>query len=348
MKNIIILLSILLFCKCKDSNKNEALNSKESIVEIEVKNKKSLSKIIEGMAIDNLPIGQKSILTFTKPISIIPNEENQKYLDIIYNINGAYNYPKRYNNNLHFNPKVLENIYGLRHYDVEVNTSEIKLSDTLAMIPNKLPNKFNFNILLSQLNIIPISKKNGNDVLNIYSYDAKQNKIIDGLNIFYNVNLSYNRDKALYKDFTTGFVNKFFYIEKNYIISLLYIDAIYQGEGEEYKILRKEQWQIKPNGKFVRYYKKDGTFKNEEEQGEIKNSMRQGKWIETKPNGFINKKTYLKAEFKEGEPIGEWKFYSYEKNKKGKLLYTETYKNGKLQKRTFIEQYVSFPQNRTV
>lgn len=337
MKNIILLLFVLFFFGCNDSKRSGVLDIKENIAQIEVKQKKPLSNIIEEMVVDSFPIGQKNILSFNTPMVIIPNEENQKYLDTVYNINSSYNFLKNYKTTQHFNPRILNKKYGLKHYDVEINASEIKLLDTLTMVTNKLPNKLNFNIFLSQLNIIPPSEKYGKDVLNIYTYDANQNKIIDGLNIFYNINLSFNRDKALYKNFTTGFVNKFFYIENNHIINLLYIDYVYKGEGEEYRALRKEQWQIKSNGKFVRFYKKDGFHKNNEEQGEVKNTMREGKWTETKPNGIVNKITYLEAEFKEGEPIKEWNYYSFKNLKKGKLMYTETYKNGELQKRTFVE-----------
>ncbi len=149
---------------------------------------------------------------------------------------------------------------------------------------------------------------------------SKEGKLVDMLNVYYSTNEPYN----------TYHVYPF--IDENYIITLQAMVG-----GESYGYIRNEKWQIKPNGKFVRFYSKDGPYKDKEEQGEVKNSMREGKWIETKPNGFVNKSTYLEAEFKGGEPIGEWKYYSFNNFKKEKLLYTEIYKNGELQKRTFVD-----------
>ena len=90
-------------------------------------------------------------------------------------------------------------------------------------------------------------------------------------------------------------------------------------------------------GKFVCFYEKNGSFKNEEEQGIVKNAMREGKWIEKKSNALVNKPTYLESYFKEGEPTGEWKFYNYTADKKEELLYTESYENRNLVERKFVE-----------
>ncbi|WP_299256751.1 hypothetical protein [uncultured Aquimarina sp.] len=149
---------------------------------------------------------------------------------------------------------------------------------------------------------------------------SKKGKLIDMLNIYYTTNEPYNT------------YHVYPYIDENYKIIL---QAIVGGESYEY--IRNEKWQIKPNGKFVRFYEKDGRYTNKEEQGEVKNSMREGKWIETKSNGRVDEITYLEAQYNEGEPVGEWEYYSFKNFKKGKLLYIEIYKNGELQKRTFVE-----------
>lgn len=149
---------------------------------------------------------------------------------------------------------------------------------------------------------------------------SKEGKLIDAINIYVGTIELYDNT------YTLSYINKEY---KVYQKSFKY--------GETYEFLRKEQWQIRSNGKFARYYEKDGMFKNHEEQGEVVHTLREGKWIETKPNAYVNQKTYLEAEFKEGEKIGEWKFYSYKNNTKGELLYTETYKDGELVERVFIK-----------
>ena len=153
--------------------------------------------------------------------------------------------------------------------------------------------------------------------VDLVSYNTVGKKL-DQLNIYYDNELLYWSNY------------RFPYIDK-----LLKINLVYIRYGEEYEYGGIEKWQIKSNGKFVRYYEKEGSFKNEEEEGTVKNSMREGKWIEKKQNGWVEKKTYLESYFKEGEPIGEWKFYDYTNDKKGKLLYTELYENGELLKRIF-------------
>ena len=156
----------------------------------------------------------------------------------------------------------------------------------------------------------------------IISIDKKSNELIDHLNIYNTLSWVYSTQ------------DKLFYIDKDTIIHC----KTFRNNEETIRYLRYEKWQIKSNGKFVRYYEKEGYFKNEEEQGTVKNSMREGKWIEKKPNGWVEKKTYLESYFEAGEPIGEWEFYDYTNNKKGKLLYTESYENGELVKRKFVEK----------
>jgi len=172
----------------------------------------------------------------------------------------------------------------------------------------------------------------------------KRGKVQDALNLFYSVSFDY------------GGYDKFFYIDKNAIIHIKYFRA---DEIDTY-FFRYEKYQLSPQGKFVRYYDTDGLFSNNEEHGFVKNHTREGKWVEMKPNGFYDfhtewgipdNYTYLEAEYKDGLPIGEWKFYKLEQEyseedgkpifstrKKGKLLYTETYKDGELVKREFVKK----------
>ena len=124
-----------------------------------------------------------------------------------------------------------------------------------------------------------------------------------------------------------------------------------------------EKYQINENGNFIRYYEKNGNFKTDTELGFVKNNKRQGKWIEIKENKYLynwvksqkDKKdypdyyTYMEANYKDGLAIGEAKFFKliqkYDQNgqpilssrKKGKLIYTETFDNGKMKERKFVK-----------
>lgn len=149
---------------------------------------------------------------------------------------------------------------------------------------------------------------------------SKDGEILDAMNLYYYTIEAYDT------------VEKYSYINDDLIIT----QYNFVG-GETYQFIRKEKWQIKANGKLVRYYENDGAFKNTEEHGLVKNTMREGKWVEIKPNGIVDKQTYLEADYEEGEPIGEWKLYSFKNNKKGGLLYSETYRNGKFLKRLFVQ-----------
>ena len=132
----------------------------------------------------------------------------------------------------------------------------------------------------------------GYDIIDMVTID-KENEIIDGLYVYYN---AYHRYSASIK---------LFYLDHNSIIHIKYF-----WNGDEYrKYFRYEKWQIKPNGKIVRYYDSNGLFVNDEEHGMVVNKMREDVWIEMKPNGFVNARTYLEAKFTKGEPIGEWKYY---------------------------------------
>lgn len=144
-----------------------------------------------------------------------------------------------------------------------------------------------------------------------------------------------------------------FNIDKNYIISL----QDYEFTEDPFTVKPLQQYQILPSGKWVRYYEHDGIYKDEEEQGIVKNHHKEGKWIEFKSNSsidlqkypeFTDPYTYLEAEYKNGLPAGTWKFYKLLQNynektgkplintrKKGKLIYTEIYRDGILEKQEF-------------
>ncbi|SFN03247.1 hypothetical protein SAMN05421594_0502 [Chryseobacterium oleae] len=174
----------------------------------------------------------------------------------------------------------------------------------------------------------------------IYLVSTKDGKLIDMKRIYLN------------HQGEMGFANyTLFNIDKNYIISL----QDYELTENPFQLKPLHQYQILPSGKFARYFDKDGPYKNDEEQGLVKNHLKEGKWIETKPNGsldlqkhpeFTDPYTYLEAEYKNGLPAGTWKFYKllqkyseetgeplFNTRKKGPLIYTEVYKEGVLEKR---------------
>ncbi|KMQ64631.1 hypothetical protein ACM46_10295 [Chryseobacterium angstadtii] len=176
----------------------------------------------------------------------------------------------------------------------------------------------------------------------IYLVSTKNNKLIDMKRIYLN------------HQGEMGFANyTLFNIDKNHIISL----RDYELTENPFQLKPIHQYQILPSGKFAGYYEHDGSYKNDEEQGLVKNHKKEGKWIETKSNGsldlqkhpeFTDPYTYLEAEYKNGLPTGQWKFYKLlqqyseetgepilNTRKKGPLIYTEIYKDGVLEKREF-------------
>ncbi len=176
----------------------------------------------------------------------------------------------------------------------------------------------------------------------IYLISTRDNKPVDMKRIY------------LHHEGEMGFARyTLFNINKNYIISL----QDYEFTEDPFTVKPLQQYQILPSGKWVRYYEHDGIYKDEEEQGIVKNHHKEGKWIEFKSNSsidlqkypeFTDPYTYLEAEYKNGVPIGTWKFYKLLQNynektgkplintrKKGKLIYTETYRDGILEKQEF-------------
>ncbi|WP_160137463.1 hypothetical protein [Chryseobacterium sp. c4a] len=173
----------------------------------------------------------------------------------------------------------------------------------------------------------------------IYLISTKDNKPLDMKRIY------------LRHEGEMGLANyTLFNIDKNYIISL----QDYEFSESPFTLKPLQQYQILPSGKLARYYEHDGLYKNNEEQGMVKNHKREGKWIEFKSNSslelqkypeFTDPYTYLEAQYKDGIPVGTWKFYKLlqkyneetglpiiNTRKKGKLIYTEVYQNGELKK----------------
>ncbi|UKB82360.1 hypothetical protein LF887_15250 [Chryseobacterium sp. MEBOG06] len=176
----------------------------------------------------------------------------------------------------------------------------------------------------------------------IYLVSTKEGKLIDMKRIYLN-----HQGEMGYANYTL------FNIDKNHIISL----QDYEFTESPFTLKPLQKYQILSSGKLARYYDHDGPYKNNEEQGVVKNHSKEGKWTESKPNGYLDLQkypeftdpyTYVEAEYKNGLPDGTWKFYKLlqqyneetgepilSTRKKGPLIYTEMYKEGVLEKREF-------------
>ena len=176
----------------------------------------------------------------------------------------------------------------------------------------------------------------------LYLVAVKDNKITDVKWIYYN-----------YQGEMGFSYYKLFAINFNNIITI----NDYEFTDTPIKKFPKEKFQVNNEGIFVRYYDKNGKFKNLNDNGYVENNKRQGKWTEIKKNSVLEENpansqwndyyTYMEATYNQGIPLGELKFYKliqkYNKNglpiissrKKGKLIYTEVYENGKMIKRIF-------------
>ena len=176
----------------------------------------------------------------------------------------------------------------------------------------------------------------------IYLVSSKGDKLIDMKRIYLN-----HQGEMGFSNYTL------FHIDEDHIISL----QDYEFTENPFKLKPSRKYKMLSSGKFSRYYDKNGAFKDDEEQGMVKNHAKEGKWIESKPNGDIDLQkfpefndtyTYLEAEYKNGLPIGKWKFYKllqryneetgepiFHTRKRGQLIFTEIYNNGLLEKREF-------------
>ena len=152
---------------------------------------------------------------------------------------------------------------------------------------------------------------------------------------------------------------KLFNIDKNYAVSI----RNYEFTDEPFKSNPIIKYKINSQGKFIRYYDKNGNVKTEQELGFVKSNKRQEKWVEIKENkslyndvnfqkdkeNYTDYYTYMEANYKDGLPIGEVKFFKliqdsnqngqpiFLSRKKGKLIYTETYENGEIKDRKFVK-----------
>lgn len=202
----------------------------------------------------------------------------------------------------------------------------------LYRIDNVLEKKseFSFSFILTKKSSNNPNRKQENIFLIIF----ENNKIIESKRIY-----SYFLGEF-------GFRNsRYFYIDKN---NFIYLQDYLQEDGKLF-VGNLYKHKITKKGKFIRYYEENGIFESEEEKGVVENEIREGNWIEKKFNNLTEDYTYLEASFTKGVPVNKWKFYKLiykvDKNNgkpklnsstKGKLLYTEIYRDGELQERIFV------------
>jgi hypothetical protein len=243
-----------------------------------------------------------------------------------------------------------ENNFPIAYYDDMVHVFDGNFStEKSSPIANF---RFNNNINVTLFSSKPVILNTGKYIAEYNNYRYQRNdmissidgKIIDSLNVYYDTSWSIIE------------IYKLFYIDKNKIIHIKYFSA----DEEFTNFIRYDKYKVSDKGKFVKYYDVDGEFENDEEHGFVKNHVREGKWIETRPNGYIRSHkeigynihcTYLEAEYESGIPVNNWKYYKSSqkhadktrilipcsKNNSGDLLYMENYEQGKMVSRKFMQ-----------
>ena len=128
--------------------------------------------------------------------------------------------------------------------------------------------------------------------------------------------------------------------------SLLEDDKIYyvsmKFDERSSEMLWRQGYKISDSGRIInyyRYYEKNGSYVSDREKGFVEDSTRSKKWIFKKDIGLFNSfDTYTEGNYVKGIRQGEFKYYILtDKDEKGKLICTETYQDGVLQKRNFVE-----------
>jgi hypothetical protein len=154
-------------------------------------------------------------------------------------------------------------------------------------------------------------------------------KIIDNFIVAYSIGGSW------------GVSLQFFFYD--YSNEYIYIKQFYADE-EWTDFTGYRIYQITSQGKFIRYYEQNGPFENDNEQGLVENHTREGKWVD------MSNAYYLESEYRDGLPIGGRRYYRMiqevseegrpilSSRRKGELLYTETYEDGRMVRREFVRE----------
>jgi len=308
------------------------------------KKKIDSTKRIESEAIDinkvpniQLPLGSSIIkdYLFPKEFGHVFTDENHD-LDI-----SLEKYSKAYQNNFSFynlNRGIkLKDDFFIENNFSRYSTIIIRQKDSIINNIYGIGkiNLGEFNLILKKTHM---SMRFSNFKVIALTVIDKNLRTIDELKLFSSISNNGLQDLEL------------FYFDKNKVITK---KDFFNAEGEV-SFLSEKKYRISKIGKFIRYYNTDGVYETHKEKGLIKNNTREGKWIEKKElKVFIagaDNFCFVESNYKDEIAIGTWNYYklTYKKDlrsglpifktaTKGKLLYTESYKNGEIVKREFVK-----------
>ncbi|MCF6350372.1 MAG: hypothetical protein L3J23_05005 [Flavobacteriaceae bacterium] len=329
----LISIILIIFTSCKEIDN---MHSKKNELNNHIANKDTNISYEKTAFFDTikqypLPFGKKLVLTnfpekweYPSIYEEVDDRRKGKY-EIILNSLNSYLDKFMYKTSLKINKEKYSYNYFINSANKYFNYYE---DYTFYNVRWKIEEVKNVSIgkiknFVKNIEVIITKNSTSSNYLNIVTIDSKRN-IIDGINIGYSENV-----------FEFSHSGKYYFIDRNRIIHL----KSFLSLETETRFQRYEKYQILSTGKIVRYFNKNsGQFSSKEESGNIQNHTKEGIWIETKPNMYVEEHTYVKAKYKKGLPFGIWRYYNLINNtKKGdKLLMTEEYdKNGKLLKKMF-------------
>lgn len=329
MQRCLSLFLILFSFGCKDFALSEKKEVAGDLVQTIAINEKHTLEI--GVLNSPLPIGSKIILTdFPKEVPF----ENKELSSLL---NDLSVYVDTMNNRTTSECFVSDIPIQYDYYEPE------------ELLLDSKPSKFE--------NVFTLPTKNGFDI----AIEKVSSICNEAINLPIQYCLTVKKDDEYIKRYNIGYTHygdltsttKHWYIDKHYIIHTRIVGDVAGNEGSYMQDLKK--FSITEAGNLVDYFDvTNGDYETEAENGSIKNHLKNGLWVEKKPNyGYLNTETYVKGEYSNGLPVGKWEYYDLETieevsdegyvintiTKKGtKLLMTEEYSNnGELIKREIID-----------
>jgi hypothetical protein len=138
---------------------------------------------------------------------------------------------------------------------------------------------------------------NNNNIINNVDLVVvnSDNVIVDNLNLSHSLRILDTRYNNEFDDY-----DKYFYIDKNYIIHIKY----FTGWGDAVRrVFAYVKYKIGSDGSIIRFFdKENGSYKSEIEEGIIKNHMKEGIWHEALSNFQTN---YCIKKYHEGKLIDD-------------------------------------------
>ncbi|VXC01474.1 conserved hypothetical protein [Flavobacterium sp. 9AF] len=335
----IILPFLLIHCKSKEENLQTSLISKQIKEEVKRNSLQSFFKVLDENQKINLPYGSKEIEKhFEDRQDTITTFSNESYLK-----NWA-NWMTTFIENDTNNKNRKSSEIPYLESKIIIN-SEFNLPDTLKNIKfkgsgvNINQNLNTYSLTFREYLVCNNCELPEDCFQNILVSTDNNHNVVDKIRLSYRVGNDY------------GYTSQYFYIDNQKIIHL---KSFYEGELES-QFLDYKMYQLNGNGKFVRYFSKNGRYTSDNETGEVINNTKEGKWIEIFKNEKINKLkfkdnfTYLDANYKNGVPSGKFSYFKlyqeYDEDglpiissqKKGELILVEFYEDGNLIASKFIK-----------